>query len=130
MFFCYICKTPERFDHLLSLKREQIERKDTRFCKSVPAAERLAITLRYLASGEAQQSLSYSYREERSTVSNIVSETCIAIYESLISEAAAVTMTGVLANSLLGKGLESIKPSYHQMSLYMIVHFHHCPNTC
>ena len=117
MFFCYICKTPERFDHFLSLKREQIERKDTRFCKSVPAAERLAITLRYLASGEAQQSLSYSYREERSTVSNIVSETCIAIYESLISEAAAVTMTGVLANSLLGKGLESIKPSYHQMSL-------------
>ena len=69
--------TPERFDHLLSGK------KDTRFCKSIPAAARLAITLRYLASGEIQQSLPYSYRVRRSTVSNIVSVTCIAIYESM-----------------------------------------------
>ena len=57
LFFHYIRMTPERFDHFLSLKREQIEKKDTRFCKSVPAAERLAITLRYLAPGETQQSL-------------------------------------------------------------------------
>ena len=83
LFFRYICMTPERFDHRLSLVKEQIEKKDTRFCKSIPATARLAITLRYLAPGETQQSLSYSYCVGRSTVSNIVSETCIAIYKSL-----------------------------------------------
>ena len=75
--------TPERFDHLLSLVKEQIEKKDTRFRKSIPAAARLAIVLRYLASGETQQPLSYSYQVGRSTVPNIVSKRCIAIYESL-----------------------------------------------
>ena len=75
--------TPERFDHLLSLVKEQIEKKDNRFRKSIPVVARLTITLRYLASGETQQSLSYSYRAGRSTICNIVSETCIAIYESL-----------------------------------------------
>ena len=75
--------TTERFNYLLSLVKEKIEKKDTRFRKSIPASARLAITLRYLASGETQQSLSYNYRVGRSTVSNIVSETCIAIYESL-----------------------------------------------
>ena len=82
LFFRYIRMTPERFDHLLSLVKEQIEKKDTCFRKSIPAAARLVITLRYLASGETQ-SLSYSYRVGRSTISNIVSETCIAIYEYL-----------------------------------------------
>ena len=57
LFFRYIRMTPERLDHFLSLKREQIEKKDTRFCKSVPAVERLAITSRYLAPGETKQSL-------------------------------------------------------------------------
>ena len=83
LFFRNIRITPERFDHLLSLVKEQIEKKDTRFRKSIPAAACLAIALRYLSpSGETQQSLSYSYIG-RSTVSNILSETCIAVYESL-----------------------------------------------
>ena len=82
LFFRNIRITPERFDHLLSLVKEQIEKKDTCFRKSIPAAARLVITLRYLASGETQ-SLSYSYHVGRSIFSNIVSETCIAIYEFL-----------------------------------------------
>ena len=75
--------SPERFDHLLGLVRPQIDKRDTRLRKSIPADVRLAITLRYLASGEVQQSLSYSYRVGRSTVCKIVSETGTAIYESL-----------------------------------------------
>ena len=82
LLFRYIHMTPERFDHLLDLAKEQIEKKDTRSRKSISAAARLAITLRYLASGETQQSLSYRYRVGRSIVSNIVCETCIAIYKS------------------------------------------------
>ena len=60
-----------------------MEKKDTAFRKSFPAADRLAITLRYLASGETQQSLSYSYRIGRSTVSTIIAEICKAIYTAL-----------------------------------------------
>ena len=71
--------TTERFDHLFRLIKEQSEKKDTRLRKSIPAASRLAITLRHPASSETRQSLSYSYRVGRSIVFNIVSETYIAI---------------------------------------------------
>ena len=75
--------TPERFDHLLNLIRDKITKKDTRFRKPVSAEESLALTIRFLATGESQQSLSFSYRLGKATVSNIVSETCQAIYDSL-----------------------------------------------
>ena len=71
--------TTERSDHLFRLMKEQSEKKDTRLRKSIPAASCLAITSRYLASSETQQSLSYSYRVGRSIVFNIVSEKYIAI---------------------------------------------------
>ena len=83
LFFRYFRNSPERFDHLLTLVREQIEKKDTAFRKSSPAAGRLAITSHYLASGETQQSLSYSYRIGRSIVSIVFTETCKAIYTAL-----------------------------------------------
>ena len=63
--------------------REQIEKKDTAFRKSFPAADRLAITLHYLAYGETQLSLSHSYRIGRSTVSTIITETCKTIHTAL-----------------------------------------------
>jgi hypothetical protein len=50
------------------------------------AAQRLAVTLRFLAVGDNYHSLSYEYRMGVSTVSNIIDETCLAIYESLRGE--------------------------------------------
>ena len=43
----------------------------------------LALTLRYVATGESQQSLSLSYCIGKSTVYQIVLETALAIYNSL-----------------------------------------------
>ena len=60
LFFRYIRMFPERFDHLLSLVKEQIEKKDTHFSKSIPTAARLAITLGYLASGETHSPFQHS----------------------------------------------------------------------
>ena len=74
LFFRYIRQTPERLDYLLSLEKEQIEKKYSRFRKSIPAAACLAITLAYLTSAEKRQALSYSYRVGRGSVSYIVSE--------------------------------------------------------
>ena len=75
--------SPRRFQHLLSLVAEDII-KDTTNCRvPVSPEERLALTLRILASGESQQSLCYSFRLGKSTVSKIVAETCSAIYSCL-----------------------------------------------
>ena len=56
LLFRYFHMCPARFDHLLTLVREQMEKKDTVFRKSFPAVGWLAITLHYLAYGETQQS--------------------------------------------------------------------------
>lgn len=75
--------TPNRFEHLLSLVAPLIQKKNTRFREAISPPQRLALTLRYLATGESQQSLSFSYRVGRTTVSRIVSETSLAIYNAL-----------------------------------------------
>ena len=51
--------------------------------KAIIAEERLAVTLRFLATGDSQQSLSFSFRMGKTTVSNIVTETSNAIYQVL-----------------------------------------------
>ena len=73
----------ERFDHLYSLLEEKIGKRDTRFRTSIPARQRLVVTLRYLATGSSQQTLSYSFRLGRMTVSNIIKDVCDAIYDVL-----------------------------------------------
>ena len=64
--------SPESFNILLRHVEPHISKKNTRFCESVPASTRLAVTLRYFASGQSQQSLSLSFRLGRTTVSKIV----------------------------------------------------------
>ncbi|XP_066936564.1 putative nuclease HARBI1 [Clytia hemisphaerica] len=78
--------TPSRFEHLLSLIQHRITKRTTSMRRPISARERLSITLRYLATGESQQSLSFSYRIGRTTVSNILSEVCKAIFDCLKGE--------------------------------------------
>ena len=75
--------SPERFDHLLSLVTPLISKKDSKFRKSIPLNERLALTVRLLASGESQNSLPFQFRLGRATVSKIISDCCEAIYQVL-----------------------------------------------
>ena len=76
--------TPNRFEHQLTLVAPLIEKRTARFREPVSASQRLALTLHLLATGESQQSLSFSYRVGKATVSKIVSETSLAIYNSSI----------------------------------------------
>ena len=80
--------SPDRFDHLLSLVEPAIT-KQNNYRQPISAVERLCLTIRFLASGDSQQSLSFAFRIGRSTVSGIIRETCEAIYNILapISEA-------------------------------------------
>ena len=58
-----------------------IQKKDTTFQKSISMEQHLVITLRFRATGQAWQSLSFEYRAGVSTVCNIISETWKAIYK-------------------------------------------------
>ena len=75
--------SPQRFEALLQKVGPLISKQDTQLR---PAGERLAITIRYLATGDSQLSLSYAFRRGRSTISNIISETCPALWDVLSVE--------------------------------------------
>ena len=64
--------TPDRFQHILGLVHNKIVKQETKFRKPISTEERLTLTVRFLASGEYQQSLAFSYRIGRNTVSNIL----------------------------------------------------------
>ena len=77
--------TPERFDHLCTLTKPHLTKK----CWNrtpISAEQRLAITLRYLATGDSQASQSFNFLVGVSTVSKIVREGCRAIWQVLHNE--------------------------------------------
>ena len=76
--------SPERFEDLLTLVDPFISNKPCRSRSSISEAERLVITLRYLATGDSQQSLSFLFRIGKSTISILLRETCEAIYGLLL----------------------------------------------
>lgn len=81
-YFRYIRMSPDRFKHLLSLVEDDIRKTSIRRETVIPA-ERLAICLRYLATGDSQQSQSFNFRVGRSTVSNIIKEVCDSLWKRL-----------------------------------------------
>ncbi|KAJ8939215.1 hypothetical protein NQ314_011205 [Rhamnusium bicolor] len=74
--------SPEKFDELLSLVGPIITKKHV-YREPISTATRLALTLRYLASGDSITSLSYAFRVGLNTVSCIIPETCSAIWTIL-----------------------------------------------
>ena len=85
-FYKYFRMTPSRFDHLLSLIGPQITRQHTNFRSPISGAERLAVTLRFLTTGDSMQTIAFSYRMGHSTVCTIIPETCDAIWNALAPE--------------------------------------------
>ena len=75
--------SPERFNHLLVLVGPVIAKKPCRSRNTFTEAERLMVTLRYFATGEAQQTQAFCFRLGKATVSRIVRETCKALGEAL-----------------------------------------------
>lgn len=75
--------TPSDFEELLQLLGGKIKKQENRFREIIPPSLRLAVTLRYLASGESFTSLMYTFRISKQAVSQIVREVCEAIIQSL-----------------------------------------------
>lgn len=72
-----------QFTYIADLIDNYIRKADTAMRKSIKPDERLAVTLRYLATGESFKSLEYQFRIGRTTISDIVLETCQAIFAAL-----------------------------------------------
>ncbi|KAE8739562.1 hypothetical protein FOCC_FOCC014945, partial [Frankliniella occidentalis] len=77
-FYDFFRVTPESFDILEEMVSPHLVK---RSC--VSEGERLAITLRYIASGDRQKSLSYLFRVSPQCISNIIFETATVIATSL-----------------------------------------------
>ncbi|XP_063602199.1 uncharacterized protein LOC134778223 [Penaeus indicus] len=75
--------TPIDFEELLLMVGGQITKEDTKFRETIPASLRLAITLRFLASGDSYTSLMYTFRISKQAISRIVPEVCEAIISAL-----------------------------------------------
>jgi hypothetical protein len=75
--------SPTEFECLIHLIGEQIFREDTTFRKAIPVQERLAPTLRFLASGESYVSLQYLFKISKQSITSIVPEECKALVEKL-----------------------------------------------
>lgn len=75
--------SPVDFHYLLDLVRPQITKEDTVMREAVPADIRLAVTLRYLATGDSFCSLSYLFHISNQCISTIVCETVTALVKVL-----------------------------------------------
>uniref|UniRef100_A0A8C5MYM5 DDE Tnp4 domain-containing protein n=1 Tax=Leptobrachium leishanense TaxID=445787 RepID=A0A8C5MYM5_9ANUR len=71
------------FDELLDLISPTLQRQDTFMRESIAPVERLLITLRYLGTGQSLVSLHYAFMIGQSTASNIIRETCCALWDIL-----------------------------------------------
>ena len=67
----------------LSLDAPLISKQKTRFRKPISAEQRLDVALRYLATGETQQSLNFGHRIGKATMSRILAEKSEAIFQTL-----------------------------------------------
>nr|XP_022906000.1 protein ALP1-like [Onthophagus taurus] len=79
--FCRISR--EDFVNLLQLVELKIMKSDMNYRRAIPAIERLAVTLRSLATGDSYTSLMYTFKISKQAISKIVPEVCNAIVEVL-----------------------------------------------
>ncbi|XP_066590606.1 putative nuclease HARBI1 [Prorops nasuta] len=73
----------EDFEILLNIISPKIQKRDTNYRSCIPAKERLAVTLRFLATGDSYTSLSYLFKISKQSLSCIVIDVCQALIEVL-----------------------------------------------
>ena len=76
--------SPEQFTEILNAIEPDICKQSTKMGgEPISPAERLALTLRFLATGESFRSLHFQFRISRPAISYIVTEVCEAIWKRL-----------------------------------------------
>jgi hypothetical protein len=72
---------PETFNQMVIDLTPMLQKKATNFRKPLSPGLKLAITLRYLATGDSYKSLAYGFRVAPNTIVSAVPEVCQAIYD-------------------------------------------------
>lgn len=80
------------FNHLLCLVKDKITKTDTVMRQAISAEEKLAATLRFLATGRSYEDLKFSTGISAPALSILIPETCKAIYDVLKDEYMKVTL--------------------------------------
>lgn len=78
-FYNFVRLEPAMFDELLQRVGPRIRKMDTNYRSALEPGLKLAITLRYLATGDKYTTLQYQFRVARNTISLLVPEVCKAI---------------------------------------------------
>ncbi len=71
LFKNYMCIPPDMFDELVEHLSPHITGSGTNYSESLSAGFKVALTLRYLATGDSYNSMAYAYRVDHTTVSQI-----------------------------------------------------------
>ncbi|XP_055714493.1 uncharacterized protein LOC129808727 [Phlebotomus papatasi] len=79
----FLRMTSEEFEELLQIVGPYLQKKTTKMREPIPPKSRLIITLRHLATGESQSSLTYLFVIAQNTISNIINETAQFLYQCL-----------------------------------------------
>ena len=73
----------EQFKEILQLIEPHISKQTNNFGKPISPAERLALTVRYLATGDTFRSLHFQFRISRAAISYIIKEVCSTMHKVL-----------------------------------------------
>lgn len=71
------------FEFLICVIGPKVAKQNTNFRESISVSVRLAITLRFLSSGESYHSLMYTFKVSKQSISEIVPEVCEALISGL-----------------------------------------------
>ena len=77
----YLRITPDLFEEMVEKLTPHLEKQTTFMRQPLEVGLKLAVTLRFLATGNSYASLQYSFRVHESTISKFVPEVCHAIIE-------------------------------------------------
>ena len=80
-FTNFMRMTPEFFEMIKTRLEPRLARQATNYRAPISVGETLALTIRYLATGESYTSLSCQFRVGRSTISKFLPEVCRAIHD-------------------------------------------------
>ncbi|XP_023312111.1 protein ANTAGONIST OF LIKE HETEROCHROMATIN PROTEIN 1-like [Anoplophora glabripennis] len=79
--FCRLSSSD--FEMILNLIGPKIQKENTNFRLAIPIKERLALVLRFLATGDSYTSLMYTFKISKQSISTIIIEVCKALTEVL-----------------------------------------------
>ena len=77
---------PQTFHELLTRIAPRISKQDTNYRKALPPGLKLAITLKFLATGNSYKSLQFGFRVAHNTICKFIPAVCQAIIDELSNE--------------------------------------------